>query len=231
MKTIFQIIGVVNPRGRSGFQDQDNQIFVPLSTAQKLLLGINYVNFMRVKIDSAENVPEAIEFVKIKLREQHNVTDPENDDFSVRSTNQGIEAISAVTNGLKFFLAAIAAISLLVGGIGIMNIMLAAVEERTKEIGLRKAVGARSSQITTQFMVETIMITFIGGLIGVAIGSGISVLVATIARQKGYNWDLVITPSSILLGCAVSIAIGLIFGVSPARRAASLNPIEALRHE
>ena len=230
-KTIFQIIGVVNPRGRSGFQDQDNQIFVPLSTAQKLLLGINYVNFMRVKIDSAENVPEAIEFVKIKLREQHNVTDPENDDFSVRSTNQGIEAISAVTNGLKFFLAAIAAISLLVGGIGIMNIMLAAVEERTKEIGLRKAVGARSSQITTQFMVETIMITFIGGLIGVAIGSGISVLVATIARQKGYNWDLVITPSSILLGCAVSIAIGLIFGVSPARRAASLNPIEALRHE
>jgi putative ABC transport system permease protein len=230
-KTTFQIIGVAKPRGRSGFQDQDNQIFVPLSTAQKLLMGINYVNFMRIKVDSADNVPEVLEFVKTKIREKHNIDKPEDDDFSVRSTNQGIDAISAVTNGLKFFLAAIAAISLVVGGIGIMNIMLAAVEERTKEIGLRKAVGAKSGQITAQFLVETIMITFFGGVIGIVVGSGISILVATVAKRMGYSWDLVITPSSVLLGCVVSIAIGLIFGVSPARRAARLNPIEALRHE
>ena len=230
-KTIFQIIGVVKPRGNSGFQNQDNQIFVPLSTAQKLLLGIDYVNFMRVKVDSADSVPEVEEFIKTKLREQHDITNPDNDDFSVRSTNQGIDAILQVTNGLKFFLAAIAAISLVVGGIGIMNIMLAAVEERTREIGLRKAVGAKRNQITSQFLIETIMITFIGGVIGILAGSGISFLVAKIAVQKGYSWDLVITPSSILLGCAVSIGIGLVFGVSPARRAANLNPIEALRYE
>ncbi|MFA6105171.1 MAG: ABC transporter permease [Patescibacteria group bacterium] len=230
-KTIFQIIGVAKERGRSGFQDQDNQIFVPLSTAQKLLLGINYVNFMRVKVDSADNISEVEEFIKIKLREQHNITNPDNDDFSVRSTNQGIEAISSVTNGLKFFLAAIAAISLVVGGIGIMNIMLAAVEERTKEIGLRKAVGAKSRQIIAQFLVETILITFTGGVIGIIIGSGISILVASIAKNMGYSWDLVITPSSIILGCIVSIVIGIVFGVTPARHAARLNPIEALRHE
>lgn len=230
-KTLFQIIGVMAERGRSGFQDQDNQIFVPLETAQKLLLGIDHVNFMRVKVDKAENVDKVTEFIKAKLREQHNIDKPDDDDFSVRSSNQGLEAVTSITNALKFFLAAIAAISLVVGGIGIMNIMLAAVEERTREIGLRKAVGAKNWQITQQFLVETIMITFVGGVVGIALGSAISILVARIAQNMGYNWDLVISLSSILMGSLVSIGIGLIFGVSPARRAASLSPIDALRNE
>jgi putative ABC transport system permease protein len=122
-------------------------------------------------------------------------------------------------------------ISLLVGGIGIMNIMLAAVQERTKEIGLRKALGAKNKQITRQFLVETIFITLVGGIIGIILGSLIAIAVAAIARGMGYSWDLVISPFSIFLGCAVSVSIGLIFGISPARRASRLNPIEALRYE
>lgn len=230
-RTSFRIIGVVKERGVSGFQNQDDQVFVPVATAQKLLLGIHYVNFIRVKIDDAQNVDSTIEQIKDYLRVRHGILNPENDDFSVRSSNQGLEALTSITDALKFFLAAIAAISLLVGGIGIMNIMLAAVEERTKEIGLRKAVGATNANIILQFLIETVTITLLGGSIGIVLGAIISVLVAVIARGQGYTWDLVITPGSIVLGCSVSIAIGLLFGITPARRASRLSPIEALRYE
>lgn len=230
-KTNFTVVGIIAKRGQSAFQNQDNQIFVPLTTAQKLLKGIDYVDFMRFKIDSAENVESSMENIRAVIRDRHDISNPAEDDFSVRSTNQGLDVLTSVTNALKFFLAAIAAISLVVGGIGIMNIMLAAVEERTKEIGLRKAIGAKSRDIIRQFLVETVMITFLGGVIGIIIGSIISVGVALVAKNMGYQWDLVVTPSSIILGCAVSITIGLIFGISPARRASRLNPIEALRYE
>ncbi len=227
----FVVIGVLKQRGVSGFQNQDNQLFVPVATAQKILLGINHVNFVRVKIDAPEYVVSTIEQIKTILRDRHGIVDPENDDFSVRSANQGLEVLTTITNALKFFLAAIAALSLIVGGIGIMNIMLAAVEERTKEIGLRKAVGATNRNITMQFLVETVLITFVGGVIGIILGAGIAIIVASVARHQGYSWDLIITPASVALGCVVSIAIGLIFGVSPARRASRLDPIEALRYE
>lgn len=230
-KTNFTIIGVMQSRGTSGFQNQDKQIFVPVTTAQKLLVGINYVNFLRLKVDKPEAVNPSLEYIATKLRERHNITNPDYDDFSVRSTAQGLDALTNITNALRFFLAAIAMISLLVGGIGIMNIMLAAVQERTKEIGLRKALGAKNKQITRQFLVETIFITLVGGIIGIILGSLIAIAVAAIARGMGYSWDLVISPFSIFLGCAVSVSIGLIFGISPARRASRLNPIEALRYE
>ncbi len=230
-KTAFTIIGVMKPRGVSGFENQDDQIFVPLPTAQKLLLGINHVSFMRAKIDSGEYVDSSLEFIKDVLREQHGITDPENDDFTVQSAAQGLHALTQITNALRFFLAAVASIALVVGGFGIMNIMLAAVQERTKEIGLRKAVGAKHSDITRQFLVETVTITFFGGLLGIIFGLLISVVIAKVAQNMGYKWDLVITFSSVLLAVSVSVGIGLIFGIVPARRASRLSPIEALRYE
>jgi len=230
-KSNFNIIGVMEQRGNSGFQNQDNQIFVPMATAQKLLLGIDHISFTRLKVDKAENVNAAMEYVRGRLRELHNIDNPEDDDFSVRSMAQGLSTITSVTNALRFFLAAVASIALIVGGIGIMNIMLAAVQERTREIGLRKAVGAKNKHIITQFLVETAMITFVGGVIGIVSGILISFLVALVAKHLGYSWDFVISVWAIIMACLVSIGIGLIFGIIPSRRASKLDPIEALRYE
>jgi ABC-type antimicrobial peptide transport system permease subunit len=230
-KNGFTIIGVMKARGTSGFQNQDNQIFIPLSAAQKVLLGINYVNFIRFKIDKPEDTDAAISYIETVLRERHDINDPAYDDFSVRSTNQGLEALTQITDALKIFLTSIAAISLLVGGIGIMNIMLAAVQERTKEIGLRKALGARRSHITIQFLVETMFITLLGGLIGIALGVSVAALIAFIVGKLGYAWDFVVSPFSIVLSVSVSAIIGFVFGIIPARRASKLDPIEALRYE
>jgi ABC-type antimicrobial peptide transport system permease subunit len=230
-KTNFSIIGVMKERGISGFQNQDDQVFVPISTAQKLLLGIDHISMIRAKVDSAENMDRAVESMKDVLRDQHNLDRDEEDDFVVRSMSQGLDAISSITDALKFFLVAISAIALVVGGFGIMNIMLATVQERTREIGLRKAVGAKASDITMQFLIEAVVITFLGGIIGIVLGVLISSLVAVIAQAMGYKWDLVITFGSILLGTVVSVGIGLVFGIIPARRASKLNAIEALRYE
>ncbi|MFH1946805.1 MAG: ABC transporter permease [Candidatus Magasanikbacteria bacterium] len=230
-KTNFTVIGVMKKRGVSGFQNQDAQIFVPISTSQKLLLGIDHISMIRAKVDSAENIDRATESMRVILRERHNIDAGEADDFVVRSMAQGLEAISTITDALKYFLVAISAIALVVGGFGIMNIMLATVQERTREIGLRKAVGARSNQITIQFLIESVLITFLGGLLGIILGVLISILVAKVAQFLGYKWDLVITLSSILLGCGVSVGIGLLFGIVPARRASKLDAIEALRYE
>ena len=230
-KTNFNIIGVMKARGNSGFQNQDNQIFVPLQTAQKLLLGVNYVSFMRMKVDNASNVDESMEYVREILRDRHNITNPDNDDFDVRSMAQGLDVLSTITNALRLFLVAIAAISLVVGGIGIMNIMLAAVQERTREIGLRKAVGAKSRNIISQFLIETCLITLVAGIIGIVLGVGVSVLVAVVAQNMGYQWDLVVSIPSILMGCVVAVGIGLVFGILPAKKASQLDPIEALRYE
>ncbi|PIY93523.1 MAG: multidrug ABC transporter substrate-binding protein [Candidatus Magasanikbacteria bacterium CG_4_10_14_0_8_um_filter_32_14] len=230
-KVNFFVVGVMKERGVSGFQNQDDQIFIPISSAQKLLLGIDYVNYMRIKVNTAENVDQAVESVEQILRDRHNIGTGESDDFSVRSAAQGLDAISNITNALKFFLVAIASLSLIVGGFGIMNIMLATVQERTQEIGLRKAIGAKSRQIIFQFLVESMVITFLGGAIGIIFGVLISVVVAKTAQNMGYSWDLVITFGSILLACGVSVGIGLLFGIIPARRASKLNAIESLRYE
>jgi len=230
-KANFTVIGILKAKGGSLVQNEDGNLFVPISTAQNILLGINHISFMRMTVDKTENIDSTIEEVKGILRDRHNISDAKEDDFNVRSTAQALESISSITDALRFFLAAVAAISLVVGGFGIMNIMLATVQERTKEIGLRKAIGAKNSDITMQFLIEAMTITFISGIIGIIIGSLLLALISVIINAMSYHWELVISPLSIILGCVVSIGIGLLFGIAPARRASLLNPIEALRYE
>ena len=227
----FRVIGVMKERGSVAFQNEDNQIFVPLETAQKLLLGINHLAFARVKVIDSKYLDQTVEDIKITLRQRHGIENPENDDFTVTNVQSALDVFTGVTTALKFFLASIAAIALLVGGIGIMNIMLVAVNERIREIGLRKAVGARSSTITRQFLVETIAISFGGGLIGIFFGIIISLVIALVANNLGYNWNFIIMSDSIILASVVSIAVGLLFGIYPAKKAAKLDPIDALRYE
>lgn len=230
-KHSFRVIGVMRERGTSGFANQDNQIYVPIITAQKLLLGIDYINFGRAKIATGAKLDQAIEDIKLILRDQHDLASGQPNDFDVRSQTDAINVLLKVTNAIKFFLAAVAGIALLVGGIGIMNIMLVAVQERIREIGLRKAVGARGLDIIEQFLIETIIITSVAGLIGIILGIIISYLLAVVMQSLDYDWAFSLSLLSIVLSVAVSSAIGFIFGLIPARRASRLDPIDALRYE
>ena len=230
-RNIFEVIGVFEARGVSGFQNQDTQIFVPLVTAQKLLLGIDHISLIRASVSDERNIDHAIEEVKLTLREQHNLASAVEDDFTIRSTKQALDVLGSITSALQFFLAAIAGISLIVGGIGIMNIMLVNVQERTKEIGLRKAMGATAGMIQLQFLVESVVVTLIGAVIGIIGGTISSAVIANVVQYLGYDWDLVISTESILLSVGVAALVGIIFGFYPAKQASKLNPIDALRYE
>jgi putative ABC transport system permease protein len=227
----FTVVGVLSERGSVGFSNTDDMIYVPLFSGQKLLLGIDYINFMRIKVDSKDNLDRAVVDVKKTLREQHKIKADASDDFSVRNSAQAIETLTTVTNVLKYFLAAVAAISLIVGGVGIMNIMLISVHQRVREVGLRKAVGAKNGHIILQFLLEAIFITFIGGIFGIILGTLIALLAAVVIKSLGYDWEFIIAPSAIMLATSVSVAIGLIFGIYPARKASRISPMEALRYE
>lgn len=230
-REIFEVIGILKERGSVAFSNPDNMAYIPISSAQKLLLGVHHVNLIRVKISPQADPVQVIEQMKEILRSRHDIKNVNEDDFDIRNQADAIELLTTLTNALKFFLAAIAAISLIVGGIGIMNIMYVVVTERTNEIGLRKAIGAKESNLLTQFLIEAMVITGLGGIIGIMFGVAFSALVAAIANYLGYSWKLVVTPFSILLGTSVSVIIGLFFGLFPARKAAKLDPIEALRYE
>ena len=230
-RELFKVIGVMEERGTSFFVNQDEQVFIPLLTAQKILLGINHLNFIRAKVDDVNNLEESVGDIKATLRGSHDITDPSEDDFSVRNTQQAMEVLIQVTDALKFFLVAIAAVALLVGGIGIMNIMLVAVNERIREVGLHKAVGATNRSILGRFLVETIVISLAGGIIGLTIGALVAAIVAVVANYLGYQWALVISTGSITLAVGCSVGVGLVFGLYPAWKAAKLDPIKALRYE
>jgi len=232
-KHTFEVIGVQKERGTVAFQDYDDQVFLPLKTMQKLIAGVNYLAMIRAKIDSDADVERVINDVAITLREQHDIDDPtgSSDDFTVRSAAQALDMITTVTNALRYFLAAMAALSLIVGGIGIMNIMLVSVNERTREIGLRKAVGANNFNIMSQFLMEAVTVTVIGGIVGIIGGALISYIISVGANFLGYDWAFVVSFLSIILAVGVSMMIGLIFGLYPAHKASKLEPIEALRYE
>ncbi len=230
-KENFTVIGVMKERGVVAFVNQDKQVFIPLRTAQKLLLGIDYLSLARIRLKDKVDLTAASEQIRQILREQHGIKDPANDDFSVRNSAQALDLLGTLTGALSFFLAAIGAISLLVGGVGIMNIMLVSVNERINEIGLRKALGAKRIDIEMQFLLEAIFLTILGAFIGIFIGVIVSGLVALVANHLGYTWSFIITPSSVFLSCGIASLVGLIFGFYPARRAALLNPIDALRYE
>jgi len=227
----FRIIGVMEERGSAIFQDQDEQVFIPLKTAQKIMLGIDHLAFIRAKVDKAENVGLVINQMENILRFKHNINDPVKDDFSVRSTAQALDMLGTITQALKMFLGMVAAISLFVGGIGIMNIMFVAVNERTREIGLRKAIGAKRKDILIQFLIESATMTLIGGIVGIILGIIISFLIFVGVNYFDYEWRFIVTPFSIFVSTAMAISVGLLFGLWPANRASKLDPIEALRYE
>lgn len=232
-KQTFEVIGVMKERGTVAFQDYDDQIFLPINTMQKLVMGVNHLGMIRAKIDFDYNIDRATEDIKSTLREQHDIEDlsGDSDDFTVRSSAQALEMITVITDALRFFLAAMAALSLVVGGIGIMNIMLVSVTERTREIGLRKAIGANNVNILTQFLSEAITVTVIGGLIGIIGGTLLSFIIAIVANLIGYDWSFSVSIFSIFLAVGVSMVVGLVFGIYPARKASKLEPVEALRYE
>lgn len=230
-KENFEVIGVMKVRGSTFFQSQDNQVFIPLNTAQKIMLGINYVNLLRFKVSTTADIDIVMEDIKNVLRDKHGISDPEQDDFSVRSQVQALDILTNLTDALSYFLAMVAGISLIVGGIGIMNIMLVSITESTREIGLRKAVGAKKRDISIQYLLQTIALSMLGGILGIISGVLISWLVSIVANYLGYAWDFIVTWQSIVLSVSFTLLVGLLSGWYPAKKAAELNPIDALRYE
>ncbi|AMJ60659.1 ABC transporter permease [Bosea sp. PAMC 26642] len=228
----FKVIGVMAPKGQSALgQDQDDVIFVPLDTGRRRIVGRNYardrsVQTIMVKFASEEAIGPGIASTSSLLRQRHRLGDEQDDDFIVRNLTEIANTATAAANTLSWLLAAVAAVSLLVGGIGIMNIMLVSVTERTREIGLRLAVGARQRDVLAQFLIEATTLATIGGAVGIALGIGAALTIARIA-----GWPSVVSIETILIAVGVSGLIGVFFGFYPARQAARLDPIEALRRE
>jgi len=229
----FNVIGVFKERGSSAFglASQDDSVFVPVKTGQKILLGINYLAYARLKVRSPDLIPSAIANAKTTLRERHNIKDPSKDDFSIRDQASALEAITNITNILRYFLLAIGTISLIVGGVGIMNVMLIAVNQRVREVGLRKAVGARNSEIISQFLIESATISSLGGIVGIILGVLLALLASVIIQALNYHWPFIISIPSIFVAFGVSAFIGVVFGIYPARKASRISPMEALRYE
>ncbi len=228
---LFTVIGVLEERGSSGFSNPDTLVYVPLLTAQKILLGIDYLNSIRATVDAPENIDRTIADITLSLRKQHHLEEDEESDFSVRSTAAALDVLTGITDVLKYFLVAIASISLVVGGVGIMNSMLISLSQRVREIGLRKAVGARRQHIVFQFLIESSFITVLGGIIGIILGIILTFIASLILVRLGYEWDFLVPPMSLALGFFVSVSIGIIFGLYPALKASKVSPMEALRYE
>jgi putative ABC transport system permease protein len=228
-KQDFQVVGMLKPKGSGAWgQDQDDLIVAPITTAMRRVMNRQYLNFMGVRCVSPEMMPLAMEQISNFLRNRHNLQPPfpDNDDFNIRSQTELMERQQSVTGTMTTLLSTVAIISLIVGGIGIMNIMLVSVTERTREIGIRKAIGATPRDIMMQFLIESAIIALIGGIFGIGVGIGGAHALATLA-----DWATIVDQTAVITALVVSGGIGIFFGIYPASKAAKLHPIEALRFE
>ncbi|MCK9615056.1 MAG: ABC transporter permease, partial [Candidatus Omnitrophica bacterium] len=223
----FKVIGILPEKGSAGPQDQDDTVIIPITTAMYRIFGKQYIDSFYVEASSPDTIDIAEEKIRKLIIKQHRlITEDQQDSFQIRNMSDIKKTLESTTQTMSLLLGAIAAISLLVGGIGIMNIMLVSVTERTREIGLRKAIGANNKDIMTQFLIEAILMSFIGGLAGVMLGGGVSALIGLVS-----GWSVKVSVSSVILATVFSLIVGVVFGLWPARQASRLDPIEALRYE
>lgn len=222
----FQIVGVMESKGSSGFNNQDDMIFIPITTAQQRLIGNSSIRNIFVEAQSADQMTQANDDIRTALRRAHHLTGQKPDDFTISNQADILSTFQGVTQTMTLFLGGVAAISLIVGGIGVMNIMLVSVTERTREIGIRKALGARHRDLLAQFLIEAVVLSLAGGIIGILFGT-----IGSVVLGKALNMSTAVSIGSILTAFGFSGLIGVIFGVVPARKAAKLEPIEALRYE
>jgi len=222
----FTVIGILQPKGGSGFQNPDDEILVPLGAVSKYFVSGDSIRTIGVSVATNDQMTEATNAITALLRDRHQLAATDTADFSVFNQTQLLDAASSISATLTLLLGGIASISLIVGGIGIMNIMLVSVRERTREIGIRKAVGARRRDILAQFLIEALTLSLLGGLIGIVLGLGVSALIGQIA-----GWGFQFNPTTVAAAVVFSLAVGVVFGVWPARMAARLDPISALRYE
>jgi putative ABC transport system permease protein len=222
----FTVVGILQPKGGATFQDPDDQVMVPVGTVQKYFVGGDSVRTIGVSVASTADMTATNAEITALLRSRHELATADDADFSIFDQTQLLAAASSISGTLTLLLGGIASISLVVGGIGIMNIMLVSVRERTREIGIRKAIGARGRDILAQFLVEALTLSLLGGLIGIVVGLGASALIGQLA-----GWGFVFNPATIVAAVLFSLLVGVVFGVWPARQAARLDPISALRYE
>ena len=222
----FQVVGIMQAKGGTGFQSPDDEILIPVSTASAMLIGGTSVRSIGVSVTTADQMTTVTAEITATLRQRHGLTGTAADDFTIQNQDQLLATVSSVSTLLSVLLAGIASISLIVGGIGIMNIMLVSVRERTREIGIRKAIGARGRDILAQFLIEALALSLAGGLFGIAVGLAISFLIGEIA-----GWGFIFSPLTVVAAVGFSLIVGIVFGVWPASQAARLDPVVALRYE
>jgi putative ABC transport system permease protein len=228
----FRVVAVLAKSGGGTLFDFDSMVIMPYTTAMTYVTGQKYYNRVITQAASDNLVPETAADIRLTLEESHNITDPTKDDFTIQTQQSLANTLGTITSALTWFLVAVASIALFVGGVGIMNIMLVSVTERTREIGLRKALGAKDRDILSQFLLEAVLLTLIGGIVGIVLGSGLAFLIAFIlSHALAINWQFVFPWTGAILGLSVSGVIGLVFGGYPARQASKKSPIEALRYE
>ncbi len=227
----FVVIGVYAEKGGFSPLGEDQQVFIPLITAQKKLLGIDHLFFILAELANNDIADLTAEDMRAVLRENHGIKEEYKEDFRVSTQAGNLSTFATILSGVTFLLIAVASISLIVGGVGIMNIMYVVVTERISEIGLKKALGAKNNRILQEFLIEAVLLTMAGGLMGIALGALISFGIAQIAQGQGFAWKFTVPISGVLLSVGTASLIGLVFGVFPARKASLMDPIEALGHE